>query len=392
MTRAPVILLTAVEASGDALGAGLMRELRRRLGPDVRFIGVGGAAMAAEGLVSAFDVAELSIMGFVEGLLAARRADRRAAQVAALAERERPDVAVLIDSWGFSYLLAKRLRRALPTLPLVKYVAPQVWATRPGRARTLARTFDRLISILAFDAPYFEREGVPVTVVSHPALAMDFSGADPQRLRAHIGAGAEDPILLVLPGSRPSEIARLMAPFEDAIHRLKAERPALHVVVPVAGSVAEAVKAKVSAWPFRAHVVEDEQGKLDAMAGATVALACSGTVTTELAMAGCPMVVAYRVAPLTAVIARMIILTRYVTLFNIAAGKAVAPEFIQEDCTGPKLAAALAARLDDPQARARQVAEQFAALDKLGRGGPEPSIGAAEAVIEVLAERARPAS
>ena len=387
-----VVLLTAVEASGDALGAGLMRELRRRLGPDLRFIGVGGVQMAAEGLASAFDISELSIMGFVEGLMAARRADARARQVVDLALREGPDVAVLIDSWGFSYLTAKRLKASLPDLPLVKYVAPLVWATRPGRARVLARLFDRLISILAFDAPYFEREGVPVTVVSHPALAMDMSKASPDRLRRRIDAAADEQILLVLPGSRPGEIARLMAPFEDAVHRLKADRPRLHVVVPVAASVAEAVKAKVAAWPFRAHVLEDDEGKLDAMAAATVALACSGTVTAELAMAGCPMIVAYRVAPLTAVIARMIIRTKWVTLFNIAAGRAIAPEFIQEDCTGPKLAAALAARLDDAEVRSRQTAEQFAALDRLGRGGPEPSIGAAEAVAQVLAERARPAS
>lgn len=387
-----VVLLTAVEASGDALGAGLMRELRRRLGPGLRFVGVGGAQMAAEGLQSAFDISELSIMGFIEGLMAARRADARARQVAGLAVRERPDVAVLIDSWGFSYLTAKRLKRALPDLPLVKYVAPQVWATRPGRARVLAKLFDRLISILSFDARYFEREGVPVTVVGHPALAMDVSKADPDRLRGRIGAAAGEQILLVLPGSRPGEVARLMDPFEDAVRRLKADRPHLHVVVPVADSVTEAVKAKVAAWPFRAHVLEDDEGKLDAMAAATVALACSGTVTTELAMAGCPMIVAYRVAPLTAVIARMIILTRWVTLLNIAAGKAIAPEFIQQDCTGPRLAAALAERLDDADLRARQTAEQFAALDKMGRGGPEPSIGAAEAVAQVLAERARPAN
>lgn len=381
----PCVLLTAVEASGDSLGAGLMRALRARLGPEVRFIGCGGAEMAAEGLQSAFDVSELAVMGFVEGLMAARRADARAAQIAALAQRELPDIAVLIDSWGFSYLVARRLRRTLPGLKLVKYVAPQVWATRPGRARVLARSFDHLISILDFDAPYFEREGITVTRAGHPALARDLSAASPERLRARIEAPADHPILLVLPGSRPGEIARLMDPFEDAIHRLKADRHELEVVVPVAGSVAAMVTSRVASWPFRAHLIEDEQGKADAMAAATAALACSGTVTTELAMAGCPMVVAYRVAPLTAVIARMIIRTRWVTLFNIAAGRAIAPEFIQEDCTGPKLAAALAPLLDDPVRRDRQRDEQFEALDRLGRGGPDPSESAAEAVISLLA-------
>lgn len=385
MSGRPCILLTAVEASGDALGAGLMRALRARLGPDIRFIGCGGAEMAAEGLQSAFDTSELAIMGFVEGLMAARRADARAAQVVALAQRERPDIAVLIDSWGFSYLTAKRLRRALPALTLVKYVAPQVWATRPGRARVLARTFDHLISILDFDAPFFEREGIAVTKAGHPALARARNGADPARLRARIGA-PEAPILLVLPGSRPGEIRRLMDPFEDAVRRLKAERHELEVVVPVAASVSALVSSRIASWPFRAHLIEDERGKADAMAAATLALACSGTVTTELAAAGCPMVVAYRVAPLTAMIARMIIQTRWITLFNIAAGREIAPELIQEDCTGPKLAAALAERLDDAQLRARQVADQFAALDLLGRGGPDPSEAAADAVVGLLAK------
>lgn len=386
------ILLTALEASGDSLGAGLMRELRHRLGPDVRFVGVGGAEMAAEGLLSAFEISELAVIGFVEGLLAFRRADVRAREVAALAVRERPDIAVLIDSWGFSYLAAKRLRGALPDLPLIKYVAPQVWATRPGRAKTLSGLFDHLISILAFEAPLFEREGVAVTVVGHPALAKDFENVSRPRLQQRIEAEPDDPILLVLPGSRASEVARLMDPFEDAVRRLKVSWPRLHVVVPVATTVAEAVRVKVAGWPLRVHVIEDEEGKRDAMAAATVGLACSGTVTTELAMAGCPMVVAYRVAPLTAAIARMIILTRYATLFNIAAGRAVAPEFIQDDCTGSNLARAVADRLADPAMRARQVADQFDALDRMGMGGAEPSGPAAEAVIKVLAERARPAS
>jgi lipid-A-disaccharide synthase len=218
-------------------------------------------------------------------------------------------------------------------------------------------------------------------------LARDRSGIDPDRLRGRIGAPTA-PILLVLPGSRPGEIRRLMGPFEDAVHRLKSERHELEVVVPVAASVSGLVRSRVASWPFRAHIIEDEQGKADAMAAATVALACSGTVTTELAAAGCPMVVAYKVAPLTAVIARMIIKTRWATLFNIAAGRTIAPELIQGDCTGPRLAAALGERLDDPALRARQRSEQFAALELLGRGGPDPSEAAADAVMRVLAEGA----
>ena len=381
-------MLVAAEASGDDRGAGLARALKRRLGETgVRFVGVGGARMAAEGVASPFDIAELSILGLLEGLLAWRRVVRRADQTAAIAAREQPDVAVLIDSWGFTLRVAARLRRADPKLPLIKYVGPQIWASRPGRARVLARLVDHLLTIHAFDAPLFEAAGLPTTFVGNAALALDFSKADPARLRANLGIPPEAPILLVLPGSRPGEIARVAPAFEDAVNRLKADRPDLHVVIPAAPTVADSVKARVAGWPHRAHVVEGEALKLDAMRAATVALACSGTVTTELALAGTPMVVGYRLGRLTHAILKRLILTRYITLFNIAAQAFVAPELVQDDCNGAALAREVALRLDDADLRRRQIEAQYAALDKMGRGGPDPSEAAAEAVLKVLADQ-----
>jgi lipid-A-disaccharide synthase len=381
-------MLVAAEASGDTLGAGLARALKRLLGADkVRFVGVGGARMAEEGIVSPFDISELSILGLFEGLMAYPKVVARVAETAELARRERPDIAVLIDSWGFTLRVAHRLREIDPGLPIVKYVAPQVWASRPGRARTLARSVDHLLAIHAFDAPHFEREGLATTFVGNSALARDASSADPARLRAAIGAGPDDPILLVLPGSRPSEIRRVMPIFEDAVALLKAERPPLRVVLPAAATVALAVKAQVAHWAYPADVIEDEALKFDAMRAATVALACSGTVTTELALAGCPMVVGYKVGEVTYQVLRHLIRTRFATLFNIAAGEFVAPEFIQNDCTGPALAWAVAERLDDAALRGRQITAQNAALEKMGRGGPDPSIRAAEVVAELLKSR-----
>ena len=343
--------------------------------------------MAAEGVQSPFDIADISILGLVEGLLAYPRIVKRVGETVALAAREKPDVAVLIDSWGFTLRVAQGLRRLDPKLPLIKYVGPQVWATRPGRAKTLAATVDHLLSIHAFDAPWFEAQGLPVTFVGNSALSLDFSTARPDRLREQIGAGPLDPILLVLPGSRPGEIERVLPPFEDAVRRLKAERPALHVVIAAAPTVSAMVKARVAGWPHRAHVIEGDEGKLDAMKAATVALACSGTVTTELALAGAPMVVGYRLGRLTYAILRRLIRTPYITLFNIAAKAFVAPELVQADCTGAKLAQAVAQRLDNPDLRRRQVAAQYAALDTMGRGGPDPSEAAAEAVLKLLAAR-----
>jgi lipid-A-disaccharide synthase len=380
-------MLVAAEASGDDRGAGLAHALKARLGDGVRFVGVGGERMAEAGVASPFDIADISILGLMEGLLAYPRIVRRADETAAIAAREKPDVAVLIDSWGFTLRVAQRLRRIDPTLPLVKYVGPQVWATRPGRAKTLAAAVDHLLSIHAFDAPWFEAEGLPVTFVGNSALTVDFSKAKPQRLRRAIGAAADDPVLLVLPGSRPGEIDRVLPAFEDAVNLLKADRPELHVVIPAAPTVADMVRAKVAGWPHRAHVVEGEEAKHDAMKAATVALACSGTVTTELALAGVAMVVGYRLGPVTHAILKRLIRTPYVTLFNIAAQAFVAPELIQHDCTGPKLAHEVALRLDDGELRSRQVLAQYAALDRMGRGGPDPSEAAADAVLRIVEAR-----
>ena len=378
-------MLVAAEASGDILGAELAAALKRRCGDRVRFVGVGGGRMAAEGVVSPFDIAELSILGIFEGVRAYPRVKRRVRDTVALAARERPDVAVLIDSWGFTLRVAHGLRRLRPAPKLVKYVGPQVWASRPGRARTLARSVDHLLTIHGFDASWFEREGLATTFVGNSTLARDVSSADPQRLRRHIGAADDTPILLVLPGSRPSEIARMTPPFQDAVARLKAARPDLRVVVPVAPTVAAPLKTTLATWPEPPDVVEGDALKLDAMAAATVALACSGSVTTELALLGCPMVVAYRVGPLTYRVLKRLVTTRFITLFNIAAGEAVAPEFIQDACTGERLAAAVAERLDTPGRRRRQVQAQFEALDAMGRDPTlVPAERAADAVLAVL--------
>ena len=388
MSRPLCVMLVAAEASGDALGAELARSLKARLGADnVRFVGVGGAQMAREGVQSPFNISELSILGLFEGLMAYPRVVRRANETAALAAREKPDVAVLIDSWGFNLRVAHRLRRLDPKLPLIKYVGPQVWASRPGRAKTLAKAVDHLLAIHSFDAPYFEAAGLKTTFVGNPSLARDLSGADGARLRAAIDAEPDAQILLILPGSRRSEIARVMPAFEDAAAHLLDERPDLRIVVPVAPTVADQVKARLAAWAHPAEIIEDDGLKYDAMKAATVALACSGTVTTELALAGCPMVVAYKVGTITYTLLKPLIRTPYITLLNIAAGRAVAPEMIQGDCNGPALAAVLAERLDDANLRDSQIADQYAALDKMGRGQPDPSEAAANAVLKVLDEQ-----
>nr|WP_209282604.1 lipid-A-disaccharide synthase [Brevundimonas alba] len=381
------IMLVAAEASGDALGAGLARALRARLGSDVTFVGIGGPKMAEEGVVSPFDIADLSVLGWLEGLKAYGVVKRRVADTVALAVTERPDAVVLIDSWGFTIRVAKAIRAALPDVPLIKYVGPQVWASRPGRAKTLAGSVDHLLALYAFDAPWFEREGLATTVVGSQALHVDMGGADPAAFRASRGIAQDAPLLLVLPGSRPSEIRLITPVYEAAVARLKQQDPSLEVAVVAAGTVADDVTARVAAWPFRAHVVPESE-KYSAMMAATVALATSGTVSTELALAGAPMVISYRFQPLSYAIMKPFFTGKYATLFNHAADEEIARELIQNDATPEKLAAEVGRLLADPAARADQATRQTAALDRMGREGRDPSEIAAESVLRVIAARA----
>lgn len=381
-------MLVAAEASGDALGAGLAAALKRRLGDGVRFVGVGGARMTAEGVASPFDIAELSILGWIEGLKAYGRVKRRVAETAALAARERPDVVVLIDSWGFTIRVAKAIRAAAPQTPLVKYVGPQVWASRPGRAKTLAAAVDHLLALYAFDAPWFEREGLKTTVVGSQALHVDMSAADPEGFRRARGIPEDAPLLLVLPGSRPAEIRLMTTVYEGAVTRLLAETPSLAVAVVAASTVADDVSTRIAAWPFCVHLVS-EADKYSAMKAATVALATSGTVSTELALAGTPMVIGYRFGSVSYAIMKPFFTGKYATLFNHAADAEIARELIQAAATPEKMAAEVGRLLADPAARAAQTAQQTAALDLMGRGGGNPSDVAADAVLGLLGARPR---
>jgi lipid-A-disaccharide synthase len=383
------LMLVAAEASGDALGAGLIQALNQQAPGAFTFIGVGGARMKEQGIDSPFDIAELSILGIVEGIKALPRVKRRVTEVAAFAKKEKPDAVVLIDSWGFTLRVAQALRQALPGVPLIKYVAPQVWAMRPGRAKTLAGTVDFLLALHPMDPPFFAAHGLKTVVVGNPALNVDFSKADPLAFRKSLQIASDAPLLLVLPGSRPSEIRRLMPVFTEVMLMLARQRPDLTLALPVAETVRPAVLSAVDHMraqqpDIRLHLIEDETEKLSAMQAADVALACSGTVSTELAMAGCPMVIAYKAEPLTYLIFKYVASIKHVTLFNIMADKRIAPEFLQQECTPQNLLKAVTDRLDNRALRDEQVAEQLRALDLMGRGQEPPAEKAAAAILAFL--------
>jgi len=382
--KTPCLMIVAVEPSGDALGAGLISALRSRLGDGVRFIGVGGPRMAQAGIVSPFDPSSLAIIGVFNALRAYPTVLRRVDEAAALAAREGPDAAILIDAWGFNLRLARRLRRVVPGIRLIKYVAPQVWATRPGRARTLAGAVDHLLTIHAFDAPLFRAAGLPTTFVGNPVLGRVPPMEAPAQFRGRLGIPVDAPILAVFPGSRAGEVRRLMDPFKNAIARLKAGQTDLRVIIAAAEPVADQVRSHLADWTVPVAVVEGEADRWALMQAATAALACSGTVTTEIAIAGCPMVVAYRLGPLTHAVALCLLRTKFITLLNVAAGDFVVPERVQYACTGKVLAHDLARLLSNPDRRRDQIAAQKAALEVMRGGLSLPLEAAAQAIMHVV--------
>lgn len=379
-------MVVAAEASGDALGAGLIAELRSQAPEgNLSFCGVGGARMAEQGVVSPFDISELSILGLLEGVKAYGRVMKRVRETAAYAQTQRPDVVILVDSWGFTLRVAHAIRKLMPRVKLIKYVGPQVWAARPGRAKTLAQSVDLLLALHPMDPPFFEAAGLKTVVVGNPALSINFSDAAPESFRQRLRLG-DAPSLLVLLGSRPAEIKRLSPIFAEVVARLQAARPDLRLVMPVADTVRDLVKRRISEWPVKPVLVYGEADKHSAMQTATLALACSGTVSTELALAGCPMVIAYKVEPLTYWVYKRISTLKHVTMFSIMVDKRIAPEFIQDECTPDNLLKAVEDRLDDKALRDCQVKEQFEALDVMGRGQRPPAEKAAAAVLEFLAD------
>ncbi|MGE0044800.1 MAG: lipid-A-disaccharide synthase [Hyphomonadaceae bacterium] len=371
--------IVAAEASGDVLGADLIRALRTR-DPEAVFAGVGAARMSDEGVASIVEIAKLSVLGIVDTWKAYPRAVRAADDTAAAAVEFKPDVAVLIDSWGFTIRVAQRLRRMLPGVPLVKYIGPQVWATRPERAKQLAETVDHLICMHDFEVPFYAPHGLACTVCGHPAIGR-YTPGDGAGFRARHGIKNDQPLLLVLPGSRRSEVRRIAPTLWAAAERLQAQIPDLRVMSVAAGSVAPLVRLETPS--FVKIVAEDE--KDDAFAAATAAIACSGTVTTEVALQGAPIIAGYRVGWFTWVLARLFFYRApFMTLLNVAAQREVAPEFIQTRFTAEIVAAAAAPLLTDATVRAAQVDAQNEALQKMGRGGRPASEIAADAVMQAL--------
>lgn len=377
------IYLIATEESGDRLGSALMKVLRQRLGGDVRFEGVGGSSMAREGLQSLFPIEELSIIGLaavVRKLPSILKLIKRATEDVL---RVRPDVLVIIDSPDFTHRVAKRVRQRDPSIPVVNYVSPTVWAWRPGRAKAMRAYVDHVLALLPFEPEAHQRlGGPPCTYVGHPLIEQIDAlrpNADEQARRE-----AKPPVLLVLPGSRRSEIRHHMATFGATLDLLQKQGTQFELILPTMPHLVEVITEALKAWPVQPRIVVGETEKRAAFRIAHAAFAKSGTVTLELALSGVPMVTAYKAGSVEAWIIRRRITSSSVILANLVIGENVIPEFIQEDCTPEKLAASLQEVLADTPMRRRQI-EALARLDGImATGEASPSVGAANVVLATM--------
>jgi lipid-A-disaccharide synthase len=385
------LFLIAGEHSGDALGGKLMAAINRRFSSRVRYLGVGGEAMEREGLVSQFPLEEVAVMGPLSILKRLPRILRRVYGTVDAAIAAEPNAIVIIDSPEFTHPIAKRIRKRRPDIPIIDYVSPSVWAWRPSRARKMRRYVDHVLALLPFEPEVHERLGGPqCSYVGHPLIErLDWMRAlDPAPLARRLGLDAGRPVLVVLPGSRPSEVGRLMEPFGDALRVLIERGIVPQVLIPLVPSMRAHIKSRLNGWPLQPHLLEGDEDKYSAFKLAQAALAASGTVTLELALSGTPMVVAYRVDPVASPILRRLIKAPTTVLANLVLGENAFPEFHQEASTPENLARALAPLLSDTPERRAQLAALARIPSRLAIEGPSPSEAAADIVLR-FAERGR---
>jgi lipid-A-disaccharide synthase len=382
------ICLVAAEQSGDRLGAALMRALRSQRHA-LNFIGVGGQDMLVEGLRPAVPIKDFAFIGWLDPIAHLPAIYRYIRAVAGAVVAARPDVLVIIDSPALTHQIARRVRKHAPAIPIVDYVSPSVWAWRPGRARAMRRYVDHLLALLPFEpAAHARLGGPPCSYVGHPLIEQ----IGDLRPNAHEAARrtADPPVLLVLPGSRSREIRLLMATFGEALARLRDRCGPFTAVLPTVPSLLERVRAASAGWPVKPQIVVEPTEKRAAFRIARAALAKSGTVTLELALAGVPMVAGYKGPLLDEMLARLLVSVPSIILPNLILGENVVPEFLQRDCTPQKLSAALEPLLDDSPQRRYQTAA-FARLDEImGIGRIEPSSLAADIVLDCATRAVTP--
>ncbi len=378
------LMLVCGEPSGDLLGGQLMAGLKAVAGDSVKFTGVGGSAMAAQGLKSLYPLDATAVMGLREVVPKIPAILRRVREACDFAIATRPDAVVMIDSPDFTHRIAQQMKRRDPSIRTINYVAPQVWASRAYRARKMARYFDLVLALLPFEAPFFEKYGLRAVFVGHPVIERAEKIKGGAEFRTRHGIAPDAPLLVVLPGSRTNEIRFILPEFREAVAKIATRVPGLVTILPTIPHVAARVKAATGTWPTPLHIVESEVEKFAAFDAADAALAASGTVTTELALARKPMVVGYKAGWLTYMLALPLMNVKYITLINILLGREAVPEFLQARCNPDNLAEAVTKLLTDKDAAGHELHDLDEATALLGRGGEAPSIRAAHAIVDFV--------
>lgn len=373
------VFVIAGEPSGDRLAAAAMAALSRE--GSYIFSGVGGEQMMEQGLVSLFPPQDIGLVGIQEVVMALPRILRRISEVERRIIADRPDLVLSVDVPDFSLRVARRIRRRGVPVPWAHMVAPTVWAWRPGRARLFAQRIDHLLALFPFEPPYFLREGLDCTYIGHPALEEGFEAGFALRVRSRLGVPADVPILCVLPGSRSRELATLLPIFAEVVRRLVFNAPNMVVVIPTLARLRDRLAEATASWPLPVHLVTTHEDKIDTFAAAQAALAASGTVVLETALAGLPTVVGYRVHPLTAWIARRLLTTPFAALPNIIAERAIVPEFLQQDCEPVRLHAALLLLLRNSDTNNAMREDLRAVRRRLTPAQPDLGAGAKAAAV-----------
>ena len=386
--RSAKIFLLAGEPSGDVIGARLMQAIRDRQDVrQIRFFGVGGARMQAQGLDSLFPMEELSLMGFTEVLPHVPRLLRRLSQTRQEILRQQPDMALTIDSPGFSLRLQKRLEGL--GLRRVHYVAPQVWAWRRGRAATLGAKIDHLLALLPFEPPFFKTYGLDCTFVGHPIIEEAGRKGNGALFRKRYQQPDDAPIICLLPGSRITEIRQHMPVLKETVTRLWQRFPRLRLILPTLPSLTPVLQPMVEDWPIQPLILDERADRFDAYAASWLAIAASGTVTLELALANLPHITIYRTGAITAWLAKRMIEVTHVNLVNLILNRPVVPEWLQEDCNPERIATSAVHLIEDPEHREVQKTSLGEVMAML-KGGDEtpPSVQAAKRVLDLLAKPA----
>ena len=381
------VYLIAGEPSGDLLGSRLMRALRKKYEGNVEFFGLGGDTMEQEGLVSLFDISDLAVMGLVEVIPSIPKVLKRISQTVSDIKSIKPDVVITIDSWSFSARVHKKLKRLKLNIPQMHYVAPQVWAWKKNRAKTMNQYIDCLLTLLPQEAKYFTPYGLETHFVGHPVIESDVIKGDAQRFRTKFNIPDEKVIITVLPGSRHTEVSRLLPVFMETARELLEVNPNFYFVMPTVKTVSKKVISEAEKSGLPICVVETQSDRYDAFNASVVAIAASGTVALELAICNIPHIVAYKVSDSTAIIVDKLLNIQFVNLSNILLGREIIPELLQQSCIPANIKRNVLELIEKKDLYEKQI-NGFEKVRKiLGHGVQTPSENASDIILNIIKEK-----